>query len=105
MNEELGCIEAMDELWREVIEASLFSVVCYIALDINAIVNRKTRVTRDFITTPGHYLPFAERHVQMRLRLGGPSISLETGLSTKKKARMMVTLAKKKTGEENTITV
>lgn len=63
-----------------VIEASLFPVVYYIALDINALVTySKTRVPRDSIITPGHYSTFTERHVQMRLRQGDPSISLETG--------------------------
>lgn len=81
MNEDLGCIEATDELWQEVIEASLFSVVYYIALDINALVTyRKPRVTRGFTTTPGHYLPSSGKHVQIPLPLGGPSLSLETGL-------------------------
>lgn len=81
MNEDLGCIEATDELWQEVIEASLFSVVYYIALDINALVTyRKPRVTRGFTTTPGHCLPSSGKHVQIPLPLGGPSLSLETGL-------------------------
>lgn len=82
---------ATDELWQEIIEASLFPVAYYIALNINVLVMySKTRVTSNFITTPGHYPPFTEKPLLTRLRLGGLSISLETGLSTKN-ARVIMT--------------
>lgn len=49
------------KLWQEIIEASLFPVAYYIALNINVLVMySKTQVASNFIATPGHYSPFTE---------------------------------------------